>query len=105
VKGYMVAARTPEIGIRMALGATRGKILRLVLREGVMLTLAGLSAGMLLACGAARVMRHALFGVDPLDPTSIAMTVVLLGGTSLLAGYLPARRAARIEPMVALRYE
>jgi predicted permease len=105
VKGYMVAARTPEIGIRMALGATRGKILRQMLREGAMLTLVGLSAGMLLACGAARVMRHALFGVDPFDPASIAMTVALLGGASLLASYLPARRAARVDPMTALRCE
>ncbi|MBN1505530.1 MAG: ABC transporter permease [Sedimentisphaerales bacterium] len=105
VKGYMVAARTPEIGVRMALGATSGRILRLVLREGAVLTLVGLSAGMLLACGAARAMRHALFGVDPIDPMSIAMTVALLGIASALAGYLPARRAARIDPMMALRYE
>ncbi len=89
----------------MALGATSGEILRLVLREGVTSTLAGLSAGMLLASGAARVMRHALFGVDPFDPASIAVTAALLGGASLLASYLPARRAARIDPMAALRCE
>ncbi len=105
VKGYMVAARTPEIGIRMALGATSGKILRLVLREGAALTLAGLFTGTLLAFSAARVMRHGLVGVDPIDPVSIVMTAALLGVTSLLAGWLPARRAARIDPMAALRYE
>jgi len=105
VKGYMVAARTPEIGIRMALGATSGAILKLVLREGTPLTLAGLTVGMLLTFAAARVMEHALFGVDPIDPPSIVMTVALLGVTSLLAGYIPARRASRVDPMAALRQE
>ncbi len=105
VKGHLVASRTPEIGIRMALGATSGNILRLVFREGAPLTLVGLSIGMLLAIAAARVMRHALCAVDPIDPVSIAMTVALLGGVSLLAGWLPARRAAKIDPMAALRYE
>jgi putative ABC transport system permease protein len=105
VKGYMVAARTPEIGIRMALGATRGKILGLVLREGTMLTLVGLAVGMLLAFAAARMMSHALCGVDPIDLVSIIVTMALLGGASLLAGYVPARRAAKIDPMEALRYE
>jgi predicted permease len=105
VKGYMVAARTPEIGIRMALGATSGKILRLVLREGATLTLVGLAVGMLLAIAAARVMSHALCGVDPIDLVSIVVTTVMLGSTSLLASCVPARRAAKIDPMEALRYE
>ncbi len=105
VKGYLVASRTREIGIRMALGATRRSILALVLREGAALTLVGLSVGMVLAVGVARVMTSALCGVNPIDPVSIGATVALLGTASLLASYLPARRAARIDPMVALRYE
>ncbi len=105
VKGYLVASRTPEIGIRMALGATRRSILALVLREGAALTLVGLSVGMVLAVAAARVMSSALCGVDPVDPVSIGATLVLLGTASLLASYLPARRAAKIDPMAALRCE
>jgi len=105
VKGYMVASRTAEIGIRMALGATCRNILAMVLREGAALTLVGLLTGMFLALAVARVIASVLCGVDPIDPASIAATVVLLGVTSLLAGYIPARRAARIDPMEALRYE
>jgi ABC-type antimicrobial peptide transport system permease subunit len=105
VKGHLVASRTPEIGIRMALGATRRGILAMVLRDGAALTLVGLSLGLLLAFGVARVAGSVLCGVSPIDPLSIAATLASLGTASLLAGYLPARRAARIDPMVALRYE
>jgi cell division protein FtsX len=105
VKGYRVASRTPEIGIRKALGATHGNITGLVLREGMTLTLVGLFVGLLLGLAAARLIGSMLYGVRPVDPVSIMVTVALLGAASLLASYVPARRAARIDPMVALRYE
>ena len=105
IKGYMAAARTPEIGIRMALGATRRSILVLMLREGASMTLVGLSVGMLLAVAVGCVVRGMFYGIGPFDPVSIGATVVLLGTASLLATYLPARRAAKVDPMVALRYE
>jgi predicted permease len=105
VKGYIVASRTPEIGIRMALGATNKDIMGMVFREGIVLTLVGLTVGLLLGLGAALFVRGALYGVSPVDPVSIVVTVVLLGAASLLASYIPARRAAKIDPMEALRYE
>jgi predicted permease len=105
VKGYLVASRTGEIGIRKALGATQGNIMGMVLREGMLLTLAGLFVGLLLGLAVARLIGSLLYGVSPVDPVSIAVTVVLLGIASLLASYLPARRAANVDPMVALRYE
>jgi predicted permease len=105
VKGHMVASRTPEIGIRMALGATRRDVLVLVFLQGAASTFAGLSIGILLAAALARVIRSGLYGISPIDPVSIGATVALLAVVSLLAGYIPARRAARIDPMVALRYE
>ncbi|MCL5280657.1 MAG: ADOP family duplicated permease [Planctomycetes bacterium] len=105
IKGYMVASRTSEIGIRMALGATRGNIMGMVLREGLALTLVGLTVGLLLGLGVAKVSASLLYGVRPVDPAGIIVTIALLGAASLLAGYIPARRAARVDPMVALRSE
>ncbi len=105
VKGYMVASRTPEIGIRKALGATHWDIMRMVFREGLVLTVAGLVLGLAVGLGVARLIANLLYGVEPVDLVSIAVTVVLLGAASLLAGYFPARRAARVDPMVALRCE
>jgi predicted permease len=105
VKGHMVASRTAEIGIRLALGATARSVLTLVLREGATLTLLGLFVGMALAFAFAHVLSSALCGVEPIDSASIGVTLALLGGASLLASYLPARRAARIDPMQALRCE
>jgi len=105
VKGYMVVSRIPEIGIRKALGATHWDIMGMVFREGLVLTLVGLFVGLLLGLGVARILASLLYGVSPIDPVSVVATVVLLALTAVLAGLIPARRAARIDPMVALRYE
>ena len=102
---YSVARRTNEIGIRMALGAQRQDVLRLVMRESMALVAAGVVLGLGGTIAASRLVSNQLFGLAPTDPTAIAgaMTVMVL--VSALAGYLPARRASRIDPMAALRYE
>ena len=105
IKSHMVASRTPEIGIRMALGATGRDILTLVLRQGAISTFVGLLVGTLLAIAMMRVIRSALQGMGPVDLVSIVVTVVVLTVTSLLATYLPARRALRVDPKTALQYE
>ncbi|MBN1505528.1 MAG: ABC transporter permease [Sedimentisphaerales bacterium] len=105
IKGYMVASRTSEIGLRKALGATHGSVMGMVLREGLVLTIVGLTVGLLLGLGVAKVSASMLYGISPVDPISIIVTVTLLGVASLLASYIPARRAAKVDPMVALRYE
>jgi putative ABC transport system permease protein len=105
VKGYMVASRTPELGIRKALGATHWDVMCLVFREGLVLTMVGLVLGLLIGWGIARLISSLFYGVNALDPVSISITVALLGITTMIAGYIPARRAAKVDPMVALRYE
>ena len=105
VKGYMVASRTRDIGIRKALGATHRDIMGMVIREGMILTVIGLIVGLFLALATGRLIGSLLYGVDPVDPLSIAVAVILLGIASMLASYIPARRAAKIDPMEALRYE
>jgi predicted permease len=102
---YAVARRTAEIGIRLALGARRDHILWLVLRETLWLTLAGIAAGVPLALWAATYAKSLLFGISPADPLTIVVTVALLLSVAALAGYIPARRALRVDPVVALRYE
>lgn len=105
VKAYMVATRTSEIGVRMALGASRRSVLALVFRQNGVSTLVGLVLGIVLAIGLTSLIRGTLYGIGPMDPLSIIATVTVLALTSLLAGYVPARRAVRIDPMEALRYE
>jgi predicted permease len=105
VMAYTVTRRTREIGIRMALGATQGRISWLILREVVLLILVGLAIGTPLAFAASRVTASLLFGVAASDPLVFALAGLLLAGMALLGGYLPARRAAKVNPMVALRYE
>jgi putative ABC transport system permease protein len=105
IKGYMVASCTPEIGIRMALGATRKDIMLLVFRQGSQLTLLGLGCGLAGGLALAHLLRSMILNVSPVDPVSIGATIVVLALTSVLAGMIPALRAARIEPMEALRYE
>jgi len=102
---YTVARRTGEIGIRMALGAQRGAVVRMVLREVFTLTAAGLAMGVPTALGASKFVRSFLFGMKPNDPRALTLAVAILLTAALLAGYIPARRASRIDPMIALRHE
>ena len=105
VISYMVARRRKEIGVRVALGADRGRVIRLVLREAVLLLMVGLGIGALLAFWAGRAAATLLFGLKPYDPVSILGAMVALSIVALASSFLPARRAAAVEPMVALRDE
>jgi putative ABC transport system permease protein len=105
VKAYAVAQRTREIGIRMALGADPAETRRLILREGLRVTLAGVGIGMLLAFGVGRLLASMLWDVRAADPLVFAAAPLVLTAVALIACYIPARRAARVDPMVALRYE
>jgi ABC-type antimicrobial peptide transport system permease subunit len=102
---YSVARRTNEVGVRMALGAAGGDVVRLVMRESMTLVLAGLALGLAGAVAESRVMSSLLFGLAPVDPVAIAGAMIAMTTLAALAGYLPARRAARVDPMVALRDE
>jgi putative ABC transport system permease protein len=102
---YSVQQRTQEIGVRMALGATSQQVRSMVVLQGMKLALLGVVIGVASSLALARVMKSMLYGVKPWDPISIIVVAILLTAVTLLAAYIPARRASRVDPMVALRYE
>ncbi len=105
VAAYNVGRRTREFGIRMSLGAQPGDVLRLVIRRGLLLTAAGIALGLAGAVGLTRVMQDLLYGIGATDPATFAAVTTVLAAVTLLAGYLPARRATRVDPVLALREE
>lgn len=102
---YGVARRTREIGVRMALGAQKYDVLAVVIRQGMTLTVLGCALGVILAVALTRIVSSLLYGITPTDPLTFVLTVLLLGAVALVSCWLPARRAAKIDPMEALRYE
>jgi ABC-type antimicrobial peptide transport system permease subunit len=102
---YDVARRTNEIGIRMALGASANRVVRLALRETLLWVALGLALGLGAALATTRWLESLLFGLKPHDPLTIGLAALALLAVAAVAGYLPARRAARVDPLVALRHE
>ena len=105
VLAVAVARRTHEIGIRMALGASRSNVLRLVTRQGTVPTLGGLAVGTICALALTRLVASSLYGVQPTDPLTFAGSAAFVTLVELVATYVPARRATKVDPIVALRYE
>jgi len=105
VLSYTVSQRTPEIGIRMALGAGQRDVLKLVVGHGMLLTLIGVAAGLITSLALTRLMSDLLFNVSPTDPLTFILIALLLITTAMLACFIPARRATKVDPLVALRYE
>jgi predicted permease len=105
VMSYVVGQRANEIGLRMALGASPSDVLRLVMRQSITLTAIGIIVGLAGAAGVTQLLTSMLFGVKPSDPLTYTTVIALLVGVALLASYIPARRAMRVDPMIALRYE
>lgn len=102
---YSVSRRTNEIGVRIALGAARADVARMVLRESMFLVAIGIVVGGATALGASSLVERTLYGVVPRDTTNLAIAILVMTVVALAAAYLPARRASRVDPMVALRYE
>ena len=102
---YAVARRTSEIGLRIALGAQRTDVLWLILRQVVVVTAVGLTAGIPMAIAGGRAVASLLYGVKPIDPASLVIATVVMTVVAGLAAYVPARRAARLDPLAALRVE
>jgi putative ABC transport system permease protein len=105
VMSYTVVQRTQEIGVRMALGARKQDVLRLVTREAVLLAITGIVLGLLGSFAVTRFLGTLLYSVQPTDPVTFVAVSILLTLVALLASYIPARRAAHVDPVVALRYE
>ena len=105
VVAYAISQRTGEIGLRMALGARRGDILRIVLSEAGLIVIAGVGAGLLGSLFLTRFLQTLLFEIKPTDPLTFGALTILLAGVALLASFIPARKASRIDPLIALRHE
>jgi ABC-type antimicrobial peptide transport system permease subunit len=105
VMAYAISQRTGEMGLRMALGARRGDILRVVLNEAVLIVIAGVGAGLLGSLVLTRFLQTLLFDIKPTDPLTFGALTILLASLALLASFIPARKASRIDPLVALRHE
>ena len=105
VVAFSVAQRTREIGVRMALGATPARVLRLIMSQGVGLTMIGVALGLVMALASTRLVGELLYEIDPRDPFTFAITAAGLSAVAVLACWIPARRALRVDPIRALRYE
>ena len=105
VLSYSIARRTNEIGIRMALGAQSRTVLGMVLRETAVVVGVGIAIGVPVAFGLTRLVASKLYGLKATDPLTITLASLILAAVAMLAGYLPARRASRVDPLIALRYE